>query len=335
VTRAGLKRAIAATYQDLQDHHTFQVAAALSYYTILAVFPGLIFLSAVMGSIPFTDLFARTLDVMARVLPPDAIRFVQSMLLDLIGANHKAWLSFGTLGLLWVASTAFDAVIEALDIAYDVKDDRPMWKTRLLALVLGGVCVGLWIAALAVMIVGPEFGSWLATRIPVSSKFVIFWPLIHWSVAISFTVLAVEAVYFLAPKVRQRFLATLPGALLAVTCWIALSYLLGVYFRHFANYNRTYGTLAGFIALLTWLYWNAFALLLGAELNAKLAEERARECKTAQRTVGPNPQAPSVQEKEISSAQKQEEKSSTTQGKEGSSPPEEGKDPTLATPPKS
>ncbi len=276
MTCAGFKRAIAATYQDVQDHHTLQVAAALSYYSILAVFPGLIFLNAVMGSLPLTDMFARTLDVVARILPPDAMRFVQSTLLNLIGANHKAWLSFGMLGIIWVASTAFDAVIEALDIAYEVRGGRPLWKTRLLALLLGGVCTLLWIAALAVMIVGPEFGSWLATRIPVPGTFVDLWPLIHWGVAISFTVLAVEAVYFLAPNVKQRFLDTLPGALLAVTCWIALSYLLGVYFRHFANYNRTYGTLAGFIAFLTWLYWNAFALLLGAELNAKLVKESAR-----------------------------------------------------------
>jgi membrane protein len=285
VTRAGLKRAIAATYQDVQDHHLLQIAAALSYYSILAVFPGLIFLSAVMGLIPLTDAFARTLDVMTRILPPDAMRFVQSMLLNLIGANHKAWLSFGTLGIIWAASTAFDATIEALDIAHDVKASRPLWKTRLLALVLGGVCVVLWIVALAVMIVGPEFGSWLSARIPISQVFVVLWPLIHWSVAISFTVLAVEIVYFLAPNVKQRFLATLPGAILAVTCWIALSYLLGVYFRHFANYNRTYGTLAGFIAFLTWLYWNAFALLLGAELNAKLAGE------SAQGKIAPKPRS--------------------------------------------
>jgi membrane protein len=293
VTRAGLKRAIAATCQGVQAHHTLQVAAALSYYSILTVFPGLIFLSAVMGLIPFTDLFAHTLDVMARILPPDTTRFVQSMLINLIGANHKAWLSFGMLGIIWVASTAFDAVIEALDITYDVKSTRPMWKTRLLALLIGAVCVVLWIVALGVMIVGPEFGTWLATRIPVSEVFVILWPLIHWSVAITFTVLAVELVYFLAPNVKQRFLATLPGAILAVTCWIALSYLLGVYFRHFANYNRTYGTLAGFVALLTWLYWNAFALLLGAELNAKLARESALGERGARSKGPPKPQADS------------------------------------------
>ncbi len=289
MTRAGFKRAISATCQDVQNHHTLQVAAALSYYSILAVFPGLIFLSAVMGLIPFTDLFARTLDVMARILPPDTTRFVQSMLINLVGANHKAWLSFGMLGIIWVASSAFDALIEALDITYEVKSIRPMWETRLLALVLGGICVTLLIVALAVMIVGPEFGTWLAARIPISQVFVVLWPLIHWGIAISFTVLAVEAVYFLAPNVKQSFLDTLPGAILAVTCWIALSYLLGVYFRHFANYNRPYGTLAGFIALLTWLYWNAFALLLGAELNAKLARESAQAQRSVKNKNSPKP----------------------------------------------
>jgi membrane protein len=275
MTRLGLKRALTAAYQDLIDHHTLQVAAALSYYFILAVFPGLIFLSAVMGSIPFNDFFIPTLRFMARIFPPDTMQFVRSMMFSVFTANRRAWLSLGMLGMIWVASSAFDATIEALDIAYDVKDSRSFWKTRLLAIVLGGVCTALWICALAVMIVGPRFGGWLAMRIPVSRDFVIFWPFIHWTVAISFTILAVEAIYFLAPNVKQRFLATLPGAILAVSCWIGLSYLLGIYFRHFANYNRTYGTLGGFIALLTWLYWNAFALLLGAELNEELAKESA------------------------------------------------------------
>ena len=77
---------------------------------------------------------------------------------------------------------------------------------------------------------------------------------------------------FLAPNVKQRFLATLPGAVLAVGCWIALSYLLGLYFRHFANFNKTYGTLGAAVALMIWLYWTGFAMLVGAELNAELAK---------------------------------------------------------------
>jgi membrane protein len=129
----------------------------------------------------------------------------------------------------------------------------------------------LMLTALSVMIVGPRFGEWLAARVHLSSLFVLLWPFIHWSIAIGFTVLAVEALYFLAPNVRQRFLATLPGAFLAVGCWIALSYLLGLYFRHFANFNKTYGTLGAAIALMIWLCWTGFAMLVGAELNCELA----------------------------------------------------------------
>ena len=87
-----------------------------------------------------------------------------------------------------------------------------------------------------------------------------------------FTILAVETLYYLAPNVKQRFLATLPGAILAVGCWIVLSYLLGIYFRNFAHFNKTYGTLGAAIALMVWLYWTGFAMLVGAELNAEIAK---------------------------------------------------------------
>ena len=273
---AGLKRAFIATYQDVLRHHMLQVAAALSYYLVLSVFPGLIFLSAVMGSIPLPDLFGRVLDTMSMLLPPDTMRMVQSVLLDVLATNRKAWLSFGMLGAIWVASAAFAAIAEALDIAYDVNDDRPFWKTRLQAIGIGAITAGLVSSALAVMIVGPRFGAWLAGRIYLSKEFVLLWPAIHWAIAIVFTLVAVELLYFLAPNVKQRFGATLPGAILAVTCWLGLSYLLGFYFRHFANLSRTYGTLAGFIAFMTWFYWNSFVLLVGAELNAELAKESAK-----------------------------------------------------------
>jgi membrane protein len=129
------------------------------------------------------------------------------------------------------------------------------------------------LSALLVMIVGPRFGGWLAGRIDPSRTFVVLWPVIHWSIAIVFSLVAGELLYFLAPNVKQRFRATLPGAALAVGCWIGFSCLLGFYFRHIANFSRIYGTLAGFIAFMTWFYWNSFALLAGAELNAELAKQ--------------------------------------------------------------
>jgi membrane protein len=249
-----------------------QMAAALSYYFVLSLFPALIFLSAVVAYLPVPDLFNQTMALMARFLPSDSMGLVRGVLADVVSPNKGTFLSFGMLGTLWAASGGFAAAIEALNIAYEVKDDRPFWKTRPLAVGLASMIGALLLVALSVMIAGPRFGEWLAGRVHLSTLFVLLWPYIHWTIAAGFTILAVEALYFLAPNVQQRFSATLPGAVLAVACWIGLSYLLGIYFRHFANFNKTYATLGAGIALMVWLYWTGFAMLVGAELNAELAK---------------------------------------------------------------
>lgn len=291
---SGIRRATKHAYRDLSRHHTLQVSAALSYYFILSAFPGLIFLWAVMSFIPVPALFNHVLTLMARLLPSDAMALVYSVLQDVLYSHRARWLSLGMVGTIWMGSSAFDAMIEALDIAYDAKDDRPYWKTRLLAVALAAITGGLLLLALAVMILGPRFGDWLAARLELSAVFAMIWPALRWTIAIGFTVLAVEIIYFLAPNVKQRFLATLPGAILSVTVWNTLSHLLGLYFRHFANFNRTYGTLGGFIAMMTWLYWTSFVLLVGAELNAELAKESkagSLESKTAAGNAEPTPRA--------------------------------------------
>jgi len=276
VTWAGLKRAFRAAYSDLLRHHTLLQAAGLSYYFVLSVFPGLIFLSAIMGLIPLPNLFGSTLGLMSKLLPPDTMHLVKSVLFDILAAHRKTWLSLGMLGTIWTTSSAFDAMIEALDVAYDVKDTRVFWKARLIDIALAAIVGGLLLTALAVTMVGPHFGVWLASKVHLSQVFVQLWPAIHWTISIGFAVAAVELIYFLGPNVKQRLLATLPGAVLSVSCWIALSALLGFYFRHIANLAWTYGALAGFIAFMTWSYWNSVALLVGAELNAELAKESAK-----------------------------------------------------------
>ena len=281
-----VRTALVRTYADIVQNHTLQMAAALSYYFVLSFFPALIFLSAVVAYLPVPDLFNQGLSVMGQFLPPDTMGLVRRVLSDVITPNRGTFLSFGLLGTLWAASGGFSAAIEALNIAYEVRDDRPFWKTRPLAIWLAFIIGVLLLTALSVMIVGPRFGGWLAGRVHLSTLFVLLWPYIHWSIAIGFTILAVEVLYYVAPNVKQRFLATLPGAVLAVGCWIGLSYLLGIYFRHFANFNKTYGTLGAAIALMTWLYWTGFAMLVGAELNAELAKI-SREGKLPEKSEPP------------------------------------------------
>jgi membrane protein len=270
---ASVKRALLLTYQDVIKNSTFEAAAALSYYSLFGVFPGLILLSEILGHIPAQNFFADVLIALGRVAPPGTMPMVESVLNDILGRNSGAWLSLGTLGTLWVVSSAFDELIEALDAACDVQDSRPFWKTRLLALALAAVTGFFILCGIATMIVGPRAGQWIAARLSLSHAFELAWPILHWTLAIVFAMLAVEAIYFLAPQIKQTFLATLPGAVLTVTCWIALSHLLGIYFHYFANYNRTYGTLGGVMGLMTWLYWSFFILLAGCELNAELAKQ--------------------------------------------------------------
>jgi membrane protein len=268
-----LKDALLRTYDDVGDNHTLQMAAALSYYFVMSLFPALILLSAIVTYLPVPDLFDQALNLMARLVPSDSMGMVKKVLSDVVTPNRNVFLSVGLLGTLWAASGGFAAAIEALNIAYDAEETRPFWKTRPLAIGLTFLIGSLLLIALGVMVVGPQFGTWLSGRLHLSALWKGLWPYIHWTISVGFTIAAVELLYFLAPNVKQRFVATLPGAIFAVGSWIGLSYVLGIYFRSFANFNKTYGTLGAAVALMVWLYWTGFAMLVGAELNAELAKK--------------------------------------------------------------
>jgi membrane protein len=249
------------------------MAAALSYYFVISLFPALVLLSAIIAYLPGAHPFEQVLSMLSGFVPHDTLELLRRVLSKVITPNRGTLLSFGVLGTLWTASGGFSAAIEALDIAYEVEEGRPFWVTRPLAVGLTFLVGALLLVALGVMIVGPQFGTWLAESANLSWLLAKAWPYIHWTVAVLFTVLAVEALYFIAPNVKQRFWATLPGAVLAVACWIGLSYGLGIYFRSFAHFNKTYGAMGAVIALMIWLYWTSFAMLVGAELNCELAKK--------------------------------------------------------------
>ncbi len=269
----GIKEALWRTILAVPEKHTLQMAAALSYYFVISLFPALILLSAIAAYLPGARPFDQLLHLMSGFVPQDTLELMGKVLATVVTPNRGTLLSFGVLGTLWTASGGFSAAIEALDIAYEVEEARPFWVTRPLSVGLTLLVGVLLLIALGVMIVGPQFGAWLASRAHLSWLLAAAWPYIHWTVAVLFTVLAMEALYFLAPNVKQRFWATLPGAVLAVGCWIGLSYALGIYFRSFAHFNKTYGTMGAVIALMVWLYWTSFVMLVGAELNCELAKE--------------------------------------------------------------
>ena len=152
-----LKSALVRVYTDVERNHTLQMAAALSYYFVMALFPALIFLSAVVAFLPVSGLFDQALELMGRFIPPDGMIVVRKVLSDVVTPNRGTFLSLGLVGTLWTASGGFAAAIEALNIAYDAEETRPFWRTRPLAMVLTLVIGGLLLVALATMICRSPF----------------------------------------------------------------------------------------------------------------------------------------------------------------------------------
>ena len=168
MTLRGISTAVARTYNEIQRNHTFQMAAALAYYFVLSLFPSLILLSAVVAYLPVPDLFNQAINLMAHFVPADSMGLVKKVLADVITPNRQTFLSLGVLGTLWAASGGFNACIEALNLAYDVEETRPFWRTRSLSIGLTFLIGLLLLIALSVMIVGPRFGEWLFGRVHLS-----------------------------------------------------------------------------------------------------------------------------------------------------------------------
>jgi membrane protein len=260
---AALKNAMVGAYKDIQCNHTLAIAAGLSYYFMLSLFPLLIFLAAALAYIPIPDLFNQALDLMAKFVPPDAMGTVREILKGVMNPPRGGLLSFGVLATLWAATGGFSALIEALNVAYDVNETRAYWKTRLLAFGLAFVVGGLMLLGLASTLLGPRFGEFLANHHTVGPIFAM--------------VLAVELLFYWAPNVKQKFLGTLPGALIGVAGWIASSWALGIYISKYAHYNKTYGTLGGAIGLMLWFYVSAAAILVGAEINSEILKAAGKK----------------------------------------------------------
>jgi membrane protein len=269
-------RALSATvYNELFRTRAFTMAAAMSYYFLLALFPLLIFLSAMLGYLPIPHLFDQLLDLLAIVVPPAAMQMVERLLAGLLTPHRGGLLSFGLLSYLWTASGGFAASIEALNVAYDVEKSRSWWRDRLQALLLTLTTGVLILFGLLLIIAGPHFGNILTLLLPIPQGFGDIWPILRVVTIFVIFVGAVELQYYLAPNRKQHFMDTFPGSVVAVTGIFISSAGLGYYVSHLSNYNRTYGPLGAVIILMLWFYVVAFLFIVGAELNAELLKLEA------------------------------------------------------------
>jgi membrane protein len=252
-------------------------AAALTYYAILSIFPALIVLVSILG-LAGDSATQALLDNIQALGPGPAQDIVSGAIREISGSQGAAGVAFilGLVAALWSASGYVGAFSRASNVIYEVEEGRPFWKLRPFQIALTLVLLLLVsFSAIAVVLSGP-LADKMGSVLGVAGTAVAVWDLVKWPVIVLVVLTMVAILYYAAPNVRHPgFRWITPGGVLAVVLWIAASVGFAFYVANFGSYNKTYGSLAGVIIFLIWLWISNVAILLGAELNAEL--ERRRE----------------------------------------------------------
>jgi membrane protein len=266
----GITELATRVIKEVREDDSLGWAAQLAYYLLFAVFPFVLFLTALLGYLPIPDLMERLLAALAMLLPGEVVTLLQDNIRQLVTDQKGGVLSFGILAALWASSSAVVAIIDALNRAYDVQEGRPWWKVRGVALLL---TIGLSlfiIVAMVLLIFGPQLGGWLASLVGLGKVFELLWNILRWPVSAGMLIVAMAVVYYYAPDVEQQWKWITPGAVFAVLATIVTSLGFSVYVSHFGSYNKTYGSIGAVIVFLTWLYLTGLCLLVGGEINAEV-----------------------------------------------------------------
>ncbi|HEX4311490.1 MAG TPA: YihY/virulence factor BrkB family protein [Acidobacteriaceae bacterium] len=259
--------------RELLRTQVFDVAAGLAFWSMMSMVPLLITVAALLSLLRLPGLLPQLLSVMAILVPADSLAMVERMIGGLL-EPHRGMLSFGILSYIWSTTGGFTSLITALNVAYDVKKPRSWLRDRLQALILTSTSGGLLMVSLLALLAGPHFGHFLGEIFPIPGPFQRMWPLIRLATIFTTFVVALELVYFLGPKMRQRFTSTLPGAVVAIALWFTGSAGLAFYLNHLAHFSRTYGGMGAVIGLMFWMYVTSLAILIGGEVNAEIAKRR-------------------------------------------------------------
>ncbi len=264
------------TVKEFQADNLTDLAAALTYYGVLSIFPMLIVLVSILGLVGHsaTEPLVQNL---GKVAPGPAKDIFTSAIHNVDAAQGTAGVAFviGIALALWSASSYIAAFMRAANIVWDVEEGRPIWKTIPVRIAVTLVTVVLLtLAALAVVLTG-GLARQLGDVIGVGSTAVQVWDIAKWPVLVVILIVILGILYWAAPNVKQpgwRWIS--PGGILAVLLWLLASALFALYVANFSSYNKTYGALASVVVFLIWLWISNTVILLGAEFNAELARER-------------------------------------------------------------
>jgi membrane protein len=261
---------IRRTVKDSIQDDVAGIAAQLSYYFFLALFPALLFLVALASFFPLYNVNDELLRVLGPVAPREVLTLLQEQLTHLSNSGDGGLLSIGLLMALWSSSAAMVSIIDAMNRAYDIEDSRPWWKRRLVAIALTTGLALFILTSFGLIVAGPWIANWLGRTFGIAPVFTTSWKILQWPIAFLLASTGFGFVYFFAPDAEQEWVWITPGALTATLLWLVASLVFRVYVVNFGNYNEAYGALGAIILTLLWFYITGLAMVLGAELSAEI-----------------------------------------------------------------
>jgi membrane protein len=230
---------------------------------------------ALATSFPVQHQIDAVLQGLARVAPGDVFVLVREQLVQIAAGPPHGLLALSLAGALWSSSSAMTAIVETLNQAYHIREGRPWWSVRLLAVGLTVVLAAFTLAAVGLMMAGPALAHHLEYSLGLPRHFAWLWAIAEWPIVFGLMVTALGSVYRFAPDARQRRTWVTPGSIVATLLWVVASLGLDWYARHVGDYQKTYGAIGAVIVVLLWLYGSGIAILIGAELNAAIEDAAA------------------------------------------------------------
>jgi membrane protein len=267
-----VREAARRTWSQMIDHEIMTRAAAVTFYAIAALVPFLaLVITLTAYCLPWIpraagddrSASAGPLEPLRSLIPPDAVTIVARELRRLQEQPATGLISVGLIAILWFSSSFFVAIMDAMNRIMGVEETRPLWKQRLVALLMTLGQAAIWIAALATIVVWPQILGWLG----LSRVAAVLATILHGLAIFVMTLLGFAVAMYFGPDADQRWEWITPGSLVGTPVVLLVSYLFRIYVQNWGNYTATYGSLGGIVALMSWLWLCSLVVLAAAVLN--------------------------------------------------------------------
>jgi membrane protein len=273
-TLAKSRQFLKELYQETVDDDILNGAAVLGFYLMLAIFPAMIFVLAVIPYLPIANVDLAIMNLLRQALPASAAEMFTGVVQEVTQEQHGGLLSFGLLAALWATSTGMYAIMQQLNITYGVREGRGFLRARLVAVSLSLLFVVLVLGGFSLIVLGGQIQAWLSARFGIDAALLAFFTVFRWVVILAALLLAFSLIYHLAPNVKQRFRFITAGSVVGVVVLLVASLAFTWYTQSIGNYAATYGSVGAVIVLMLWLFIAGLAVLFGSEINV-LIERRA------------------------------------------------------------